>query len=160
VEKTKFNGLYDLFAKRLYNYALWLARNKQTAEDIVQAVFIKVWAQPSVPQNEREQEAWLFTIARNQCLDHFRARTRLTRLRTHYARESQPEFYEDTDSRHLWDMLESCNDEERSILYLHLRAGYSYREIAQMQGIQENAVRVRAFRALEKLRKRYIKEKQ
>jgi RNA polymerase sigma-70 factor (ECF subfamily) len=158
VDSSRFNDLYSTYARRIYNYVLWMTRNREATEDIVQSLFMKIWGRPSLPRQQREVEAWMYAVARNQCMDFFRKCSRMTRLRVQYARETPLYGDERIENRIAWESLGGLSDEERSLLYLHLRAGYSYREIAEILDSNENAVRVRAFRALAKLRKRYIKE--
>jgi RNA polymerase sigma-70 factor (ECF subfamily) len=160
VDNRKFRELYDGYAKKLYNFVLWMTRNAPASEDILQAVFMKVWEHPSVPGDMGEAQAWLYAVARNQCLDYFRKRSRRTRFRLRYAHETPLFSSESVENRLASDVLAHLGEEERAIVYLHWRAGYSYKHIAYMLRSTENGVRVKAFRALAKLRKRYIREHQ
>jgi RNA polymerase sigma-70 factor (ECF subfamily) len=130
-----------------------MTRNRAATEDILQSIFIKIWQQGTVPSSEQEVTAWLFTVARNRALDFLRKCSRRSRLRLQYAREKGQYPEHRIENRTAWDLLGACSEEERSILYLHFRGGYSYKEIAAMYRNNENAIRVRAFRALAKLRK-------
>ena len=158
MEKKRFTNLYNTYSKRLYNYALWMTHNVEASEDIIQSVFIKVWQHTAVPRQENEVEPWLYAITRNKCLDYFRKCSRFTRFRLRFAHETVPEAFNNAENKFPWDMLGALHEEERSILYLHMRAGYSYKEIAKMFASNENAIRIRAFRAISKLRKVLIKE--
>ena len=73
----------------------------------------------------------------------------------------QQEWYEqaaDPDAPFLWEELQRLPEVERSILYLHLKIGHSYKDIGTMLNLSENLVRVRAFRSLKKLRETIIKK--
>jgi RNA polymerase sigma-70 factor (ECF subfamily) len=158
VDRRTFRKLYDHCAKKLYNYALWIVRDTQVCDDIIQAAFIKAWNDPKAPAASRETEAWLFMVVRNLCMDHFRRGSRFTRFKTAYAREKSAYAENSAESRMLWDMLERLSEQERTIVYLHLRSGYSYREIAELVDSTEAAVRVKAFRAVGKLREAFAGE--
>ncbi len=153
-----FNKLYNIYSKKLYNYALWLTRNKAACDDIIQTVFIKIWKQQEVPVEERELEAWLYTVTRNECNDFFRKCARFSKFRLKYIREKPLYVMLSSENKMLWNMLDFLMEEERSILFLHLRIGYSYSEVAKILNMKDSAVRVKAFRALEKLRKKYTKD--
>lgn len=158
MEKKRFRDLYNQYAKRLYNYALWLTRNTEASEDIIQCAFVKVWQHSSAPRSENEIEPWLYAVVRNKCLDFFRKCSRFSRFRLRFARETATVSADSPEKKFVWEMMSSLGEEERSILYLHFRAGYAYKEIASLMESNENAVRVRAFRALSKLRKKFVKE--
>ncbi|MBD3346766.1 MAG: sigma-70 family RNA polymerase sigma factor [Chitinivibrionales bacterium] len=158
LNETEFKKIYHDLSGKLYNYLLWMTRNKDASDDILQTVFVKVWKNTTVPEKFNEIEPWLFRVARNACMDYFRARRRVTKLRMRYAGEHTPSVYNTAEKKSTWELLGMLSKEERSIIYLHLKMGYNYKEIADILRIKENAVRVKAFRALKRLRKRYIKE--
>jgi len=158
VEQKRFNEIYDIYSKKLYNYALWLTRNKDATSDITQVVFVKLWRQEKVFIHNKELEAWLYTVTRNACMDFFRKCSRFTSFRLKYARETPLYTEEPKETKSIWNMLDTLKEKERTILFLHFRTGYSYKKIAEVIDMQESAVRVTAFRALEKLRKKCAKE--
>jgi RNA polymerase sigma factor (sigma-70 family) len=56
-------------------------------------------------------------------------------------------------------MLSECTESERSILYLHLKAGYSHAEIGSILDLSESNVRVKTCRAIKRLRESYLRRK-
>ena len=152
----KFRELYDAHGAAIYNYLLWMTKDAETSRDILQTVYIRAWEARSLPGDDDEDalKRWLFTTARNAFFDSYRARSRLSRLRTRCARE----FYEAPKEPHaglFWEILSECSADERSILYLHLKAGYSYGEIGPILDLSESNVRVKAYRAIKRLRELY-----
>jgi RNA polymerase sigma factor (sigma-70 family) len=143
--------LYTAHAKTLYNYILWMTRDTDASKDILQTVFIRLWKSDNAPIGENDIRRWLFTMAKNACYDSFRTHSRLTRLRAHYTAEFQST---DTDPHDgfFWDMLSELSETERCILYLHLKAGYSYAEIGRITDLSESNVRVKMCRAIKRLR--------
>ncbi|HEX3020015.1 MAG TPA: RNA polymerase sigma factor, partial [Chitinispirillaceae bacterium] len=88
--ESEFKKLYNDYGQRLYSFIIWLTHNRSASDDIMQNVFINIWKCQSVPVSEIELQRWLFTVARNACLDHFRKVTRFSRFRTYY----QNEYYQ------------------------------------------------------------------
>jgi RNA polymerase sigma-70 factor (ECF subfamily) len=157
VLEHEFKKIYNTHGRKLYNFIIWLTHNKSAADDILQTVFIKVWQCDFVPGDEIEAQRWLFTVARNASLDFFRKSTRFSRFRTKYTQEFyQPE--EDPDASFTWKELDELPEVEKSILFLHLKTGYTYKEIGETLELSENLVRVKAFRALKKLREQLTKK--
>jgi DNA-directed RNA polymerase specialized sigma24 family protein len=58
------------------------------------------------------------------------------------------------DDGRAWELLEVLSAEERSVVYLHIKMGYNYNEIGRLLDMNENAVRVKAFRAFRRLREK------
>ena len=154
VEQVRFNKIYDLYSKKLYNYALWLTRNKDSSNDIVQTVFIKFWKNEKIFDQDCEIEAWLYKVTRNACIDFFRKCSRNTKFRLKYLKEIPLFSNEPQENKSVWNMLDRLSEKERSILYLYYRMGYPHKNVAQILNITESCVRTSSFRALEKLRKK------
>lgn len=151
MKEREFKALYNDFGRKLYNFILWLTQNRSASDDILQNVFIKVWNCYKAPSNSDEQQKWLFAIARNASLDYFRKTARISRTCTRFRQE----YYSpaiDPDASFTWQELENLEEKEQSILYLHIKIGYTYKEIADILSLNESQVRVKAFRALKKLR--------
>lgn len=158
MQKEKFNHIYRTYSTKLYNYALWLTRNREASSDIIQTVFIRFWNKPIHYCHDAELESWLFTVTRTTCMDHFRKCARHSKLRLKYGEETPPAKIESQEDREIWQLLDDLSEKERSVLYLRFRIGHSFKDIANMLELKETAVRVCSFRALEKLREKYEEE--
>jgi len=158
VQKTKFDRIYKSYSQILYNYAFWLTRNKDMSSEVIQTVFIRYWKKPVEFGHDRELEAWLFTVTRNACMDFFRKCSRFSRLRLKFMKESGKQSCDHIENNDIWQLLDDLSEKERSVLYLRFRIGHSFKEISEILDIQENTVRVCAFRALEKLREKYAED--
>jgi RNA polymerase sigma-70 factor (ECF subfamily) len=155
MDTREFNRMYDAHSRKLYNYALWLTRNREAAQDVLQTVFVRAWKSSSVPAKDAEVEPWLFVVTRNACMDFFNSRKRQAQLREDFSHESPAACYNHAETSLVWQLLEGLKEDEKSILYLHLKAGYNYKEIGRIMHLEENAVRVRAFRAIRRLREKH-----
>jgi RNA polymerase sigma factor (sigma-70 family) len=151
VDSRTFKHMYDRNARRLYNFILWTTGNRSACDDILQTVFMKIWRSAAVPRSEDEQTAWLYTVARNACIDHFRSTRKFAEYNdTIGVKEENVE--ESDDGRTAWRQVSQLEETERAVIYLHLKLGYTYAEIGRLMGMTENNARVKAFRALRKLR--------
>jgi RNA polymerase sigma-70 factor (ECF subfamily) len=158
VEKKQFSDIFSQYSGRLYSYALWQTRNKESSQDIIQTIFIKLWKYDSLELEGKALESWLFRVTRNACIDFFRKCARNLRLSMQYRLEMPWKTVDTKEQKHVWEALEMLSKKERAILYLNFKAGYTYKEIAKMLGMQESNVRVASFRALEKIRKKYSRK--
>jgi RNA polymerase sigma-70 factor (ECF subfamily) len=163
VKHAEFDAIYTVYSKQLYTFVLWMTRNRATADDILQTVFVKVWDQGGGPANEDERRRWLFTVTRNACMDSFRSASRFSNFRSRYCAEFEEDESATSDaaeSGEVWGLLAELPEIDRSILYLHIKVGYSYAEIGEVLALTENNVRVKAFRALKRLREIMVKREQ
>jgi RNA polymerase sigma factor (sigma-70 family) len=151
VEELEFKQLYDQYARKLYNFILWTTGNRAVCDDLLQNVFFKLWCCARVPDNPGERNAWLYAIARNACMDHFRSSKRFVEFDESIGGTVDRADRED-DGKLAWSEVRQLPETERAIVYLHLKLGYSYQEIGTLLEMTENNVRVKIFRALRKLR--------
>ena len=69
---TAFGELFERHEKRLWNFLRRFVRDKATAEDLLQEVFLRVVKSAVQWQPSAKVSTWLFTIARNLCTDQAR----------------------------------------------------------------------------------------
>jgi RNA polymerase sigma-70 factor (ECF subfamily) len=67
-----FGELFERHEKRLWNFLRRFVRDKATAEDLLQEVFLRVVKSAVQWQPSAKVSTWLFTIARNLCTDQAR----------------------------------------------------------------------------------------
>lgn len=158
MKQQEFTALYKEYSRPLFNFIRWTTSDCPVCDDILQNMFVRVWRCESVPEDVVECRRWLYAIARNACIDYFRSSARFSNFSKKYVLEcSKSDNFEQSDSDEIWKKLSMVSDTDRSILYLHLKEGYAYREIAGMLDLNENQIRVKAFRALKKLREELVR---
>lgn len=157
MQESEFKAIYNEHGSNLYNFILWMTANRSIGEDVLQEVFIKLWRSQKRPSDPDELRRWLLTVTRNTCIDFFRKSSRFARFRNRYEEEWNTPV-DDPDVPFLWGELKNLPELERSILYLHIKIGHTYKEIASICDLNENLVRVRAFRALKRLRESIAKK--
>jgi len=74
-DKNAFGEIYELLLDRVYRFIYFRTGNKEDAEDLTETVFIKIWKSiPSYKNKGLPFEAWVFRIARNIVIDHYRTK--------------------------------------------------------------------------------------
>ena len=142
---------------KLLRYCYMKTRDRYLAEDIVQETFLRFW-QSRTYKETGKQMAYLYTIARNLCMDEFR-RPRTEDISEYEDRISDmkagPErLVENLD---LEQALERLPEEIREIVVLRHTSGLSAEEIGKMMGLSRFAVNRRAKAGLALLQK-HLKE--
>lgn len=143
---------------KMYRYALSMVFDLSLAQDIVQEVFLKLWATRTQLAKVKNKEAWCIRITRNLCLD------KLKRVGRHHLDLEQaselPTFTPDPEQTSedndllaaIYRAMEDLSAEQREIFRLRDLLGYSNIEIAEMMGLKDNRIRVGLFRARQKIR--------
>jgi len=152
-KRSKFEGLVRAYSAELYRYAYWLARERFTAEDLVQETFARAWNAWESLRDDRAAKSWLYTILRNE---HARLYEK-KRVDVDDALEvdtlPDPEGASVFESLELRDALNALPPAYREPLLLQTLGGFTCVEIAQMMNTTGGAVMTRLTRARLTLRK-------
>lgn len=148
--------IFDHFSGPIYAFFMARIRNKETAQDLTQEVFLKVVK--SIDQFDRKSgdfTAWIWQIARNSAIDYFRHKkpSYLADLPDEGANiiEDRVRTDESAKVREIMDIVESFSEEEQELFQQHFVADVSYTELARITGKTEAALRVSIHRLRKKL---------
>jgi RNA polymerase sigma-70 factor (ECF subfamily) len=108
--------VYQDFEARLRRYAVRLARNADSADDLVQETFIRASANLELldGMNSHRQEAWLYRVLKNLFIDEHRARQRRQDMMERLTREAEIAPYT-VDELSDDDLLEGVPDGDREL---------------------------------------------
>jgi len=161
-DRRSFAVLFRRWAPRIHGFFLRALGEPQAADDLLQVTFFNIHRARQSFRPLLSLRSWLFSIAAHALHDELRRRKRLP-----LASEKQQEAVADTaavedeqvslDSwrtQVLRAALERLPESQRAVLHLHRFEQMTFAEIAQVFGTTEGAVKLRAFRAYETLRKR------
>lgn len=158
-DPTAFGTLYELYFDKIYNYLYFKTMHRNEAEDLTALVFMKAW---EAIGNFRWQgypfSTWLYRIAHNQLVDHYRTRrpSLPLELAEHYECGDDP--FEAVEHASLLAQirgaLKNLTYEQQRVVTLRYFEGYSICEIAKMMNKAPDAVRAMQHRALRVLQPR------
>ena len=155
-----FGQLYDAYMERIYRFVYFRVEDQQTAEDITSQVFLKAWSNLDRFSFSRTPYlAWLYTIAHNAVIDHYRTRKVTTALDD--VQLSQPDHSETVENdidltaemQSVKSALQALTDDQQKVLTLKFIEGMSNNEIAHQLGKREGAIRALQMRGLQALAK-------
>lgn len=162
--KEAFSILFQRYYKDLVLFGGNFLRDKVRCEDIVQSVFLRLWADKEELEIETSLKSFLLKSVRNGCLDELRHRQV---VREH---ESYSEIFGDLDDldteqyilfsdlqTHLNDALIKLPEVCREAFEMNRFEGLKYKEIAQKLEVSERTIEVRIGKAIGLLRF-YLKE--
>lgn len=152
-----FGELYDTYIKRIYDFVYYKTMHKQTAEDLTSDVFFKALRKiDTFNVNKGTLQAWLYQIARNTVIDHYRTSKPSDNIDDVWGLSSSEDVETDIDNKVLLEKvqkhLQKFSAEQREIVLLRLWDELSYQEIADIVGKSPDACKVSFSRSLSKLR--------
>lgn len=153
-EPEAFGALYDRYAQPIFGYCVRRTGDRQQAEDATSETFLR--ALEALPgYRGGSVRAWLFTIAHNALLNQARRRRELPLAEAAGIVDEAPapaEVAERRDNRARLDgLLLRLSDDQRRVVELRL-GGLTGREVADVLGRSEAAVKMLQSRALRRLR--------
>lgn len=167
LREDAFAELYRRHKADIYTYCLrMMGRDEERAKDLFQEVFIRAYERAAQFRSEVNSDGtegnvrgWLYTIARNLCLNALRTRRPVDSIELHPTLANQdrslaPEY--DEEQHFLRERIESAVAalpvEFREAFVLREFDGFSYAHIARMTGTSLSVTKVRIWRAKERLR--------
>ncbi|MFL6621085.1 MAG: sigma-70 family RNA polymerase sigma factor [Sulfurifustis sp.] len=152
--QAQFEALVNAHSADLYRYAVWLVRDAQLAEDLVQETFMRAWKAIDTLREPALAKTWLITILRRE------------RVRAYEKRRAEGDTLDnvDLDALSAFDLghgktehfvlrraLDALPEDYREPLLMQIIGGYSCNEIAAAMNLQPGAVMTRLSRARQKL---------
>jgi len=160
-----FARIYDAYVERVYRYIYFRVTDETVTEDLTAQVFLNAWESLDRYQpGDSPYIAWLYTIARNLVIDHYRMKKETINLEDagHLAVDApgpDDEVQGRFELQVLRDALQFLTDEQQQVLILRFIAGLSTENVAEIMDKREGAVRALQMRALQTLSK-YMQEKE
>ena len=155
--EADWDALYELELPRIYNFFRYRVGDGPEAEDLTSVTFEKAWrARHRYRRDLASFRTWLFAIARNVAIDHFRQKRDHAPLdeAEGMAGGETPEdaAVRRSDAARLSHLLGLLPERERELLSLKYGAGLTNRAIARMTGLSESNVGTIVHRTVALLR--------
>lgn len=169
-DREAFAELVRRYERPIYNFVLRQLRHAALAEDLTQDTFLRVVQKAGEFKHEARFSTWIYTIARNLCIDQHRklGHRRHASLDQPKPGDDQRPLVEAVADPHprssvertavggevassIIAAVESLPDEQREVFLLRELANLPFRDIAEVTGVGENTVKSRMRYALERL---------
>jgi RNA polymerase sigma-70 factor, ECF subfamily len=165
-DEMAFREIVERYQTKVFSIIYGILRNHNDAEDISQQVFAKVYFSIKNFDSRSSLLTWIYKITVNECYDYLRKK-RVRKL------VYESDFSEDDAQRMeasepavdqaapvdkqlaqrdlVVKLLAKVSEEDRSLILLKEVEGHSVEELASMTGLNENTIKVKLFRARQKL---------
>lgn len=163
---AKFRVLYNRYYEPIFRFVFKRTVDEVLAADLTSQVFLKAMQKidkyvfKGVPFS-----AWLFRIASNEIAQHFRKqnKSRVVALEERTAQNIEDEYEDKADLEInislLKSVIQDLKPEEVELLELRFFEKRPFKEVADILDITENNAKVKIYRLLQKMKKRFVKQK-
>lgn len=167
-DEIAFREIVERYQAKVFSIIYGILRNRNDAEDIAQQVFAKIYFSIQNFDFRSSLLTWIYKITVNECYDYLRKkRVRKLVYESDFSEEDAlqmensgaaaqdgPPVDETLAQRDLvLKLLSRVSEEDRNLLLMKEVEGHSVEELANMTGMNENTIKVKLFRARQKLLK-------
>ena len=150
-----FGELYKLYVEQVFRYLYSKIGNLHDAEDVTSQTFLAAFESFDKFRQDGHFASWLFGIARNKAMDHFRRRDRSSHIEVSseipVEDNTLASMIKTEQAEVLSKLIQALPEEDRELLRLRFLAEMSYPEIARCIHRNEEAVKKTTYRLLARL---------
>lgn len=169
-DEMAFREIVERYQNKVFSIIYGILRNHNDAEDIAQQVFAKVYFSIGNFDFRSSLLTWIYKITVNECYDYLRKKKvrklvyesdfteeESSRLNNVQSPSETPSLGGGAADKRLADrdlvmkLLSKVSEEDRNLMLLKEVEGHSVEELAVMTGMNENTIKVKLFRARQKL---------
>jgi RNA polymerase sigma-70 factor (ECF subfamily) len=165
-DEAAFREIVERYQAKVFSIIHGIVRQRNDVEDIAQQVFAKVYVSVRNFDFRSSLITWIYKITVNECFDYLRKRKVRKLVYESDLSEDEVRRVENTEPSlgrpiaadsslaqrdYVLKLLARVSEEERALLLLKEVEGYSVEELAAKTGMNENTIKVKLFRARQKL---------
>lgn len=162
--QSAFQSLFELYSKPLFQFSIKYLKSKESAEDVVQEVFTKVWNNRAALKTNTSFKSYLFTIALNSIRKHFNELSRLNDAKHDLLMDvsDSKEIFDDRDDYQilldkLEELIEEMPEKRRQVFIKKKLEEKSLKEIAYELNISSKTVEYHITEAMKFLKMEFEK---
>ena len=164
--REAFGLIYRHYIAQIYRFTLFKVSSKQITEDLTHEIFLSAWQNiKNYKQGEFPISSWLYQIARNKIIDHYRTAKKNISIDTEDFSEETLGFYEQQNLditlnvEKIKSLIKLLKSEYQDVIIMRYIEDLDHREIAHALNKSEGAVRLIQHRAINNLKELYAKHR-
>jgi RNA polymerase sigma-70 factor (family 1) len=145
--ESAFTDLYHQFSKTLYRKILRMVNDEETAKELLQDLFMKLWENREKIDTSKSFRSFLYTIAVNLVYDYFRKATRQKEVEAHLLEMAIDHYIDSEDTLEAKENIQMINDiinmlppQRKKIFILCKVDGKSYEEVSKELNISKSTI--------------------
>lgn len=157
--RKKFARIYDKYVDRIYRFIFLKVSSSDIAEDLSSETFLRGWQAFQNKKNIKNPQAFLYKIARNLVVDHYREKGKVQLISAEYTsiidprQDLEKKAMLASDVNQVMQVMSHLKDDYQNVIIWRYLDEMSISEIAQILDRTKGATRVLLHRALKNLKK-------
>ena len=142
-----FSKIYDLYSKPLYRNILYLVKDEDIAQEILQDLFLKLWLKRERIDPEKKWLSYLYESANRMVIDHFRKVAKDQRMINHlilttvdHVTNAEDKLIDKETHALLAKAIEHLPPQRKLVFKLCKMEGKSHKEVAELLGISTHTI--------------------
>lgn len=160
MQEAAFSFLVDRYSPQLYAVIRRMVYRHEETDDVLQDTFVKVWRHIGTFKGESKLSTWLYSIATNEALSHLRKEKKMRRLPLTTEEYdltqilmSDPYFDGDLAEAQLFKAIDQLPEKQKLTFELRYFQDLPYKEISEITGTSEGALKANYHHAVKKIKK-------
>ncbi|QUW22085.1 RNA polymerase sigma factor SigX [Sporosarcina sp. Marseille-Q4063] len=165
MDDSVFNRLYEQYHNDVFRFLIYLIRDRDQAEDLMHEVYVRVLRAYSGFEGKSSEKTWLFSIAKNVAIDHYRKNSvrrkhSFDKFDWEKSELVSTEILPDNlvvlneEMKELLNVLDTCTGDQKMVIHMRFIHDLSIADTAEILGWSEGKVKTTQHRAISALRKK------
>ena len=156
--RKTFSKIYDQYINKIYRFIFLKVSSQEIAQDLTSETFLRGWESFKNGNKIENPQAFLYKIARNLVIDHYREKGKAKIVSAEYVEITDPrtnleeKALSESDLDNIRVALADLRENYQNVIIWHYLDDLSISEIAKMLDKSEEATRVQLHRALKALK--------
>jgi RNA polymerase sigma-70 factor, ECF subfamily len=160
-DQQAFEELMNRYSQKVFALAFGYARERETAKDLVQEIFLKIWKSIGKFRGASKVSTWIYSVAANHCRDFIRQTKKnvllkealVDNLKNQSLAPTPEDLANSAQLRELlWKALEKLPPSSKNILSARINKDETFKQTSASENISAGAARTSASRAYRQLR--------
>ena len=153
-----FEQVYSKYYGSVYRYVFSMAKDENVAEEITQETFYKAILKIDTFKGKCKMSVWLCQIARNLWYNTYKKQKKIKIVEASELEvipdiiSTEEQIIDNEEKRDFYQKLSKLDKNIRDVIYLRIHGNLSFKEIAEILGKTEGAVRVMFYRGKQQLK--------
>lgn len=165
-EREAFAELVRLFQKKIFSMAYGFFRDRDDALEIVQETLMRVYEKIGSYRPDHSLQSWIYRLAYNLCVDHYRKYTKKRKLEDGFDRVPERQLASADNCQAAWESrqtaeaidraVENLSRRQKEVFFLKYRQGMKLQQVAEIMAISLGTVKALHHRALKRIRREVV----
>ncbi len=151
-DNNALEELYTKYNKIVINIAFSILKNREIADEISQAVFVKLLQLPKEKLPTKSELNWLYTVTKNQAIEYLRKQKDTLNIDDYEIEKENNELDGIIDIDTYNDLMKCLTISEREIVSLKVLSNFTFKEIGQILNIPIGTVQWKYYKAIHTLK--------